>query len=755
VTVGSSGTSNPITDSVTPPQQEWGRFGYGYKQGNGSKLGREVQRASPTAQGPGLFHGQGWAFEEDNAFRMLTAVAGQGSLVGAASAPGGTETFGYAYGPGDELVATTRKGEAESTSCTSGVEGRLEGWNGQTFAYDAEGRRVEDDRFTYLWNWRSELVGATVKDEWPPQKPGGSPVVSPWAGHKLLFERDATGRLMARELRGVPATAGDEASRPFVSRSEYVWDGDTLLAETGLAYDGAVLWRKSFVPGTSINDHVQLRLEVYGQGATPDERLFTYLRDEQRTVLGLVHERVDADPQKPPVVLRYLYTPLGEVHAETGPELRRARFDASVSTTAVPGGATVSQTLASAGEAGGALLVDFSIGIDPATLGGVGVERRLSDGTWGALAEAERAIGWGEENAGQLVVLPLAGWTRGTTYRVSLTSALKDGIGRVVSSAPVLEIPIPGDATGGGPPAFETAFPFGYETYQAAGDSAGGLIPGGNPYLFHGMYFDAVLGLALTPNRVYDPRTGHWLTIDPLDDVDSPNLYAFVGWRPHMATDASGLEREEVPIDPKSKGAKKAERIKERYNKAYEDFVKSSPKAAAAAKKLEESKTYKLRVQYDPKPIDPTEAAHVGDYKFDKDGNVVEATLHVGPEFGSGNSPPKDTYPKGATINNSREKKLYTVAHEEQGHFMQTVNDTTKNPQYLQTLQKKEEMDRAREAAASEAKMKGGDYLAEYKKLRQERGIDESPETMLKRSKALEESADDVGMSYVEESRKR
>jgi len=42
--------------------------------------------------------------------------------------------------------------------------------------------------------------------------------------------------------------------------------------------------------------------------------------------------------------------------------------------------------------------------------------------------------------------------------------------------------------------------------------------------------------------RWYDPRNGIFLSEDPMGDVDSPNLYAFVGWSPAMGTDPLGLK---------------------------------------------------------------------------------------------------------------------------------------------------------------------------------------------------------------------
>lgn len=41
--------------------------------------------------------------------------------------------------------------------------------------------------------------------------------------------------------------------------------------------------------------------------------------------------------------------------------------------------------------------------------------------------------------------------------------------------------------------------------------------------------------------RWYDPRTAQFLSEDPLDDIDSPNVYGYVAGRPHEARDPWGL----------------------------------------------------------------------------------------------------------------------------------------------------------------------------------------------------------------------
>ena len=58
---------------------------------------------------------------------------------------------------------------------------------------------------------------------------------------------------------------------------------------------------------------------------------------------------------------------------------------------------------------------------------------------------------------------------------------------------------------------------------------------------FQGLWTDPVTGISYARNRWYDARTASWLSEDPMGAVDSPNLYAFVGWGPHVNTDPMGL----------------------------------------------------------------------------------------------------------------------------------------------------------------------------------------------------------------------
>lgn len=58
--------------------------------------------------------------------------------------------------------------------------------------------------------------------------------------------------------------------------------------------------------------------------------------------------------------------------------------------------------------------------------------------------------------------------------------------------------------------------------------------------MFQGLWTDPTTGIAYARNRWYDARNASWLSEDPMQDVDSPNLYAFVAWQPQMASDPMG-----------------------------------------------------------------------------------------------------------------------------------------------------------------------------------------------------------------------
>ena len=78
---------------------------------------------------------------------------------------------------------------------------------------------------------------------------------------------------------------------------------------------------------------------------------------------------------------------------------------------------------------------------------------------------------------------------------------------------------------------------FVYDSIATASSTLDGCFPGGQNCLFQGLWTDPVTGIAYARNRWYDARTANWLSEDPKGTVDSTNLYAFVGWGPHVGRD--------------------------------------------------------------------------------------------------------------------------------------------------------------------------------------------------------------------------
>jgi RHS repeat-associated protein len=58
------------------------------------------------------------------------------------------------------------------------------------------------------------------------------------------------------------------------------------------------------------------------------------------------------------------------------------------------------------------------------------------------------------------------------------------------------------------------------------------------------MFYHQGSGLYLTQYRVYEPRTGRWLSRDPIGEKGGLNLYAYVGGDPLSFSDSTGLSEE-------------------------------------------------------------------------------------------------------------------------------------------------------------------------------------------------------------------
>ena len=79
--------------------------------------------------------------------------------------------------------------------------------------------------------------------------------------------------------------------------------------------------------------------------------------------------------------------------------------------------------------------------------------------------------------------------------------------------------------------------------YDPYGDAiqTGGQVSADLRYA--GMFYEPDSGLYLTHYRAYDPRTGRWLSRDPLGEGFARNLYEYVDGNPLSYTDPNGLAR--------------------------------------------------------------------------------------------------------------------------------------------------------------------------------------------------------------------
>ncbi|MGV8039607.1 MAG: RHS repeat-associated core domain-containing protein [Thermoanaerobaculaceae bacterium] len=345
-----------------------------------------------------------------------------------------------------------------------------------------------------------------------------------------------------------PVWAVSQSDPGFHTERPGVWDGDTLVAETGLNFQDAITWRRQHLPGPSgLDDAPLVRVEANLQGGgSPDPHLYAVVRDELGSVIGVLDQAPPAGA--PALRARVLYTPYGEAHLETGPGPLRLWFDPTLTTA---GGQT--QQVAppvppatESGAIGGGLRLTTTARLDPASAAaGLGVERYdPASGSWVAVAASEVAAGPSASEETELDLVLLAGWPKGGQIRVTLRPALADGFGRA------FQVPAGEDPAGvrvvvtvpasGGAPELDRRWPLRFDSGFAAANSLGGAFPDGQTSLYQGLWTDPVTGIAYARARWYDARTASWLSEDPVGTFDSPNLYAFVAHQPHMATDPTG-----------------------------------------------------------------------------------------------------------------------------------------------------------------------------------------------------------------------
>jgi len=496
------------------------------------KLGRMV-----SAQG-GLASSLGYTAQYDAVQRMTGAATGRGSTEGGSQGvPLGR--WSYAYGQADELISIT-EATGGVWQYASGAEGRItsRSWpdGSEAFAYDGEGRRIEDAASRCTWDWRGRLVQVDIKDG----AAGLVPALTPHAGERVVYAYDATGRLLSRTHLGQIPPGGTDSDRPFIAKRAFVWDGERLAAEAGLNFSDQPIWRQQYLPGQrGLDDAPLVRVEQDLQ-ATPSTTTYAILRDDMGTPVAVVDEA-----QGPGLggglrlLTRYLSAPYGQRHSELGPELVAIAFDATITKVAsTDQRPTANQTVA------GALRIVTTSPLASASLAsGLVLEQwDQAAGSWRTAPRSDFAIGTADDDPTDLRVMRLAGWAKATRYRITLLSSITDTFGRGLilpegeRQGVVLELAVPEDGTT--PPSYARVFPLAYD--KSASDTLAGAFPGGQTFGFQGAWTDPVTGLAYHRARWYDPRNATWLTEDPLQDLDSPNLYAFVSWQPHMYTDPMG-----------------------------------------------------------------------------------------------------------------------------------------------------------------------------------------------------------------------
>ena len=496
-----------------------GSMTYGWDAPRDLKTSRQVVS---TAGLSGLTGSMGWLWGHDGAYRMKTARSGVGSVDPAGMTTHPTGDWDYGYGRGDELMSILETSSGPEIFAL-GPEGRVAGRGGEIFGYDDEGRRTKDDRFGYTWDWRGLLVEVRM-----------DPDAHPNSGERVKYEYDASGRMLER----FHYNASDE----LLDRRLFVWDGATLAAEAGLNHEGAVIWRKQYVPGPNgLDDSPQIRVET-GLLSTPETNLYAFIRDELGNVIGFAEDVPPADGATAQLLARYLYTPYGEAFIEHGPVPLRIEFDESLDE--VDG---FNQQPPQPGfTAAGGVRLQTTIGLDPDSIeDGIAVDRWDGMG-WQPVADGEFRIGLDDDDPTLLVVMPADGWPASGRYQITFGPSLTDGFGRTIRLPAgeqegilyVVDVTDQADPPDPLPRDFDM---IGFDSVLAAQTTFSGAIPGGQTSLFQGLWTDPVTGIAYARNRWYDARNASWLTGDPMGMFDSANLYAFVGLGPNSFNDPLGL----------------------------------------------------------------------------------------------------------------------------------------------------------------------------------------------------------------------
>ncbi len=445
------------------------------------------------------------------------------------------------------------------------------------------GRRTRDSQFAYTWDWRGRLRRVDVLEGVPGQ-----------VGNTIEYEYDASGRMVTRKVSDSDPEDGEDENPAFVSKRLYLWDGAGLAAEIGLNEGGEPIWRKQFVPGPSGFDdspqvYIETGLQAPEQEAT-ETALFSFIRDEMGTVIGLVEDRELEPGDAMPLLGRYFYTPYGEVFLESGPKLVSVDFSLEA-TTVDEIGQTLDDPLTALP---GSLLLRTTMALDYATLeGGVILKRRVEtepgEFSWVEIGAGEYVIGRDEDDPTWSLIMPLTGWEAGDQYSVTVLGSVKDELGRKIqlpdaealAYVHTFNIPDPIAEPPEIPAGFPRQFPIEFDTVAAAGETFDQKYPGGQNHLFQGLWTDPITGMSYARNRWYDARNARWLSEDSLGAIDSPNLYAFVGWGPQSLTDPLGTIGDSPAYDRFLATKDMSREDRKAFNQGYDQGMAMGAKAVA------------------------------------------------------------------------------------------------------------------------------------------------------------------------------
>lgn len=88
---------------------------------------------------------------------------------------------------------------------------------------------------------------------------------------------------------------------------------------------------------------------------------------------------------------------------------------------------------------------------------------------------------------------------------------------------------------------------YGYSPYGQVTNLQSGIQ---SDFQFGGYYAHLPSGLNLTVNRAYRSAIGRWISRDPSGEVEGTNLYSYVANNPVASIDATGLQLQNLMLDP-------------------------------------------------------------------------------------------------------------------------------------------------------------------------------------------------------------